>query len=74
MCLELISAERCSRKAEMPRTVKYATLLCRGKLCLVTEHDQYMSKAPRVMRFCAAAKYILAFFNFLLLRLALQGT
>lgn len=65
MYLELISAEHCSRKAEMPCTLKYATLHCRGKLCLITEHDQYVSKAPRVIMFCAATKYILKFFNFL---------
>lgn len=48
----------------MPCTLKYATLHCRGKLCLITEHDQYMSKAPRLIMFCAATKYVLKFFNF----------
>lgn len=64
MYLGLISAECCSRKAEMPCTVKYASLHCRGKLCLVTEHDQYTSKAPRLIRFCAATKYLLTYFRF----------
>lgn len=64
MYLELISAEHCSRKAQMPCTVKYATLHCGGKLCLVAERDQYVSKASRLMMFCAATKYVLTFFSF----------
>lgn len=56
------SAGHCSRKADMPCTLKYATLDCRGKLCLVTEHDQYVSKAPRLIMFGAATKYVLKFF------------
>lgn len=35
-----------------------------GENCLVTEHDQYMSKAPRLIMFCVATKYVFKFFNF----------